>query len=59
VIAFIDGYRDSYGVEPICTTLQFAPSTYYAAKARPPSRRRLRDEELKLTIRHPSSERLW
>jgi len=31
--AFIDEYRDVYGVGPICRTLPIAPSTYYAAKA--------------------------
>jgi len=31
--------------------LEVAPSTYYAAAARPPSARRLRDEELKAQIR--------
>ena len=44
MIAYVDGHREEFGVEPICDTLQFAPSTYYAAKKRPPSRRRLRDE---------------
>ena len=34
------------GVESICSALQVAPSTYYAAKARPPSARSLRDEDL-------------
>src|SRR5699024_2867026 len=34
------------GVEPICRVLQVAPSTYYAAKKRPPSARALCDEEL-------------
>jgi putative transposase len=29
VMAFIAESRGSYGVEPICRTLQFAPSTYY------------------------------
>jgi putative transposase len=47
VIRYIDTHRDRFGVEPICTTLQVAPSTYYAAKARPLCARRLRDEELK------------
>jgi putative transposase len=32
--AFIDGQRDMYGVEPICTVLPIAPSTYYAFAAR-------------------------
>jgi len=40
-----------FGVEPICTVLEIAPSTYYAAKRRRPCRRRLRDAELKVEIR--------
>jgi putative transposase len=40
-----------FGVEPICTVLEIAPSTYYAAKARRPCRRRLRDAELEVEIR--------
>ena len=40
-----------FGVEPICTVLEVAPSTYYAAKRRRPCRRRLRDAELKVEIR--------
>jgi putative transposase len=50
VIRYIDAHRDQFGVEPICTTLQVAPSTYYAAKQRPPCARRLRDEQLKREI---------
>jgi putative transposase len=50
VIRYIDVHRDQFGVEPICTTLQVAPSTYYAAKQRPPCARRLRDEQLKREI---------
>jgi putative transposase len=42
-VNFIDTHRDEFGVEPICRTLQVAPSTYYAAKSRPPSARALRD----------------
>src|SRR5260370_870542 len=51
---YIDANRDQFGVEPICTTLQVAPSTYYAAKARPRCARRLRDQELK-----PEIARVW
>ena len=40
---FVDTNRDEFGVEPICTTLQVAPSTYYAYKRRLPSARALRD----------------
>ena len=45
IVAFIDDCRDEFGVEPICTTLQVAPSTYYAAKRRElaPSARAVRD----------------
>jgi putative transposase len=42
-VVFIDEHRDEFGVEPICTALQVAPSTYYAAKRRAPSARAIRD----------------
>ena len=45
-VRFIDENRAELGVEPICRTLQVAPSTYYAAKSRPPSGRSLRDAVL-------------
>lgn len=56
MIAFIDAHKDSvvggrrWGVESICTALQVAPSSYYAARSRPVSRRAERDEELKVEI---------
>jgi putative transposase len=50
VIAYIDAHRAEFGVESICRVLQFAPRTYWAAKARPPSMRAQRDEELKPEI---------
>jgi transposase InsO family protein len=40
----VDGRR--LGVEPICETLQVAPSTYYAARDRPLSERAKRDRVL-------------
>ena len=45
IVAFVDEHRDEFGVEPVCRTLQMAPSTYYAAKRREsaPSARALRD----------------
>jgi transposase InsO family protein len=49
--AFIDERRGEFGVEPICEVLPIAPSTYYAAKKRPPSARALRDAELLEKIR--------
>ena len=47
-MAFVDAHRDRFGVEPICAVLTehgvgIAPSTYYAAKSRPPSARARRD----------------
>ena len=40
---FIEAHRAEFGVEPICRQLQVAPSTYYAAKARPASARAVSD----------------
>ena len=50
MITYIDEHKGEFGVEPICTLLPIAPSTYYGARSRPPSARRLRDEELKVQI---------
>jgi putative transposase len=55
VIDYIDAHRDRFGVEPICRVLRqagapIAPSTYWAAKTRPPSTRAVRDAELKPRI---------
>ena len=46
MVTFIDEHREEFGVEPICAELPIAPSTYYAAKGRPPSKRARRDAEL-------------
>ena len=43
MVDYIDTNREEFGVEPICDVLQVAPSTYYAAKARPLSARAVRD----------------
>src|SRR5260370_20263424 len=47
---YIDAHRDRFGVEPICQTLQVAPSAYYAVKSRRPASRRVRDAELRLEV---------
>jgi putative transposase len=49
-VSFINEHRERFGVEPICNTLQVAPSTYYAALSRPASARQVRDRELKVEI---------
>ena len=46
MIRYIDEHRGSFGVEPICRTLAVAPSSYYAAKSRPPSARSVNDATL-------------
>lgn len=62
-MAFIDAHRHRtsadglvWGVEPICRVLQVAPSTYYAARSRPPSARAVRDSELVGEIRRVHAE---
>ena len=60
MIRFIDEHQDRrsgelrWGIEPIARTLGIAPSTYHAAKKRPPSARAIRDAELK-----PQILRVW
>ncbi len=50
MIRYIDQHRGKFGVEPICQVLEIAPSTYYEARSRPASARRLHDAELKSEI---------
>ncbi len=57
-MTFIHTHRDRWGIEPICRVLSFAPATYYAAIARPPSARRVRDEALKPEITRVFTENL-
>jgi putative transposase len=47
---FVDEQRAAFGVEPICRVLEIAPSTYYAARRRPPSARSISDAELSAAI---------
>jgi putative transposase len=59
MVSFIDAHRDEYGVEPICSVLPIAPSTYYAHEARRAhpdllSARAKRDAELRDLV-----ERVW
>jgi len=50
VSRYIEANRATFGVEPICQVLAVAPSSYYAARSRPPSARAIRDQELKADI---------
>ncbi len=59
IVSFVDAHREAFGVEPICTQLQAAPSWYYEQKAREadPSRvpaRTQRDSRLR-----PEIARVW
>jgi len=54
-VTFTGEHKDVFGVEPICRVLTqhgapIAPSTYYAAKTRPPSARAVRDGQLRAEI---------
>ena len=53
---FIEAHRGRFGVEPICRVMEFNPSTYWAARSRPPSERSLRDELLRAEIRRVHKE---
>lgn len=55
LVEYIDEHRDRFRVELICRVLadagiQIAPSTFYAAKGRPPAARTVRDAELIVDI---------
>ena len=63
MVSFIDDHRGEYGVEPICSVLPIAPSTYYAFKQqeREPelrSARAKRDDVLREEIRRVHRESL-
>lgn len=59
MVAFIDKYRKSYGVEPICTVLPIAPSTYYRCKGleRYPEKRS--DRVRRYETLEPEVRRVW
>ena len=52
----IETNRTRFAVEPACRVLQVAPSTYYAARSRPPSARQERDEKLAPEVRRVHAE---
>jgi putative transposase len=61
VIAYLDAHRGQFGVEPACRVLSahgvpIAPSTYYAAKRRPPPARARRDAALLVQIKRVYKE---
>jgi hypothetical protein len=61
MVSFIDAHRGTHGVEPICTLLPIAPSTYYDHLAKRSDTARLsdrarRDEALRPEIRRVFEE---
>jgi transposase InsO family protein len=59
MVVFIDKYRRSYGVEPICAVLPIAPSTYYRSKdlERHPEKRSYRVRRYESL--EPEVSRVW
>ena len=56
MIAFIDGHKDRFGVEPICRVLPIAPSTYHDVHRRPAPARAVRDGKLRAEIARVHAE---
>ena len=61
---FIDAHREVYGLEPICTVLPTAPSTYYERKAKEADRSRRpprigRDARSRDHIRRVWEQNFW
>ena len=46
MVGFIDDHRAEYGVEPICSVLPIAPSTYHEQKAQQADLSRMSDRAL-------------
>ena len=59
MVSFIDTHRALYGVEPICSVLPIAPSTYYEAKAREKDPERLSVRARRDQVMRQSIRRVW
>ena len=59
MVAFIDDYREEYGVEPICRVLPIAPSSYHEQKARQAGTSRLPDRAVRDAALREEIERVW
>jgi len=57
--SFIDDHREVYGVEPICTVLPIAPSTYYEHKARQADPSRLPERTRRDAALREEIDRVW
>ncbi len=59
MVAFVDEYRQEYGVEPICRVLPIAPSTYYEHKARQADPSRVPPRVRRDAVIRDEIERVW
>jgi putative transposase len=59
MVSFIDAHRETYGVEPICSMLPIAPSTYYEQKARQQDPSLLPERLKRDAALRPQIERVW
>jgi len=59
MIAFVDQQRKAHGVEPICSALLIAPSTYYEQKARQVAPLRLPERTRREAALSKEIERVW
>jgi transposase InsO family protein len=59
MVEFIDDHRDEYGVEPICSVLPIAPSTYHEQKARHADPTRLPARSVRDAWLREEIERVW
>ena len=57
--AFIDDHSNAYGVEPICSVLPIAPSTYYEQRARQADASRLPERARRNAALMVEIERVW
>lgn len=58
-VAFVDQHREQYGVEPICSQIQIAPSSYYEYKARERDPDRLPDRIKRDRALEHDIQRVW
>jgi putative transposase len=59
MVSFINEKREAYGVEPICTVIPIAPSTYYEQKARQTDPGRLPLRTKRDAILRDEIRRIW
>jgi len=59
MVSFIDKNRPAYGIEPICTVIPIAPSTYYEQKARQADPGRLPLRTKRDAILRDHIQRVW